>query len=161
MVGHLYRRHKPAGESFLRKRFKEFTIGDICYYKIDGLHTGAPSENIYVNRSYDGMPVYGDARLYNDEYTFTQCFRKGLSILKEESPGVFLLGCAATQNMSSLGAAFGMVNAMRVGPDNDGAIRGVWKSTTAGADYAVTYTSCTTKSGTTILTPILSAVPIR
>ena len=126
----------PAGESFLRKRFKRIYNWGYRYYKIDGLHTGAPSENIYVNRSYDGMPVYGDARLYNDEYTFTQCFRKGLSILKEESPGVFLLGCAATQNMSSLGAAFGMVNAMRVGPDNDGAIRGVWKSTTAGADYA-------------------------
>lgn len=126
----------PAGEIFLRERFKRIYNWGYRYYKIDGLHTGAPSENIYINRSYDGIPVYGDARLYNDEYTFTQCFRKGLSILKEEAPGVFLLGCAATQNMSSLGASFGMVDAMRVGPDNDGAIQGVWGKTTAGADYA-------------------------
>lgn len=126
----------PAGEKFLRERFKRIYDWGYRYYKIDGLHTGAPSENIYVTRSYDGVPVYGSARLYNDEYTFTQCFRKGLSILKEEAPGVFLLGCAATQNMSSFAASFGMVDAMRVGPDNDGAIQGAWGKTTAGADYA-------------------------
>lgn len=126
----------PTGEKFLRERFRRIYNWGYRYYKIDGLHTGAPSENISISRSYNGVPVYGNARLHNDEYTFTQCFRKGLSILKEEAPDVFLLGCTAVQNMSSFGAAFGMVNAMRVGPDNDGAIRGIWKGTTAGADYA-------------------------
>lgn len=38
--------------------------------------------------------------------------------------------------MSSFAASFGMVDAMRVGPDNDGAIQGAWGKTTAGADYA-------------------------
>lgn len=126
----------PKGEEFLRKRFKRIYDWGYLYHKIDGLHTGAPSENIYVTRSYNGMPVYGDAKLFDDEYTFTQCFRKGLMILREEAPDAFLLGCTVTQNMSALGSAFGLVNAMRVGPDNGYAARGEWTSLTTGADYA-------------------------
>ena len=41
----------PAGEKFLRERFKRIYDWGYRYYKIDGLHTGAPSENIYVTRS--------------------------------------------------------------------------------------------------------------
>lgn len=126
----------PKGEQFLRDRFKRIYNWGYRYFKIDGLHIGAPSENIYVNRSYDGKPIFGKAKIDDEQLTFVQCFRKGLSILNEEAPNAFLLGCAATQNMSSLSSSFGLIDAMRVGPDNDGAARGVWSDVTAGADFA-------------------------
>ncbi|NBK99437.1 MAG: hypothetical protein EOM50_15735 [Erysipelotrichia bacterium] len=126
----------PQGEAFLRERFKRIHGWGYRYFKIDGLHTGAPSENIYVNRAYDGRPIFGKAKIYNPNMTFVECFRRGLTLLREEAPQTFLLGCAATQNMSSLASAFGLVDAMRVGPDNDSAARGNWKSVTAGADFA-------------------------
>lgn len=126
----------PAGEDFLRKRFKRIYDWGYRYFKIDGLHTGAPSENIYINRVYRGGSLYGKACIYDPDKTFTECFRKGLSILREEAPDVFLLGCSTTQNMSSFAPAFGMVDGMRVGPDNDKARVGDWNCVTRGADYA-------------------------
>ncbi|MEI6752877.1 MAG: hypothetical protein WCK78_06895 [Paludibacter sp.] len=126
----------PAGEAFLRKRFKRIYDWGYRYFKIDGLHTGAPSENIYITRTYKGKPSYGDAKLYNNDMTYVQCFRKGLSLLKEEAPNAFLLGCAATQNMSLFASSFGFVDAMRVGPDNDSGRTGNWQRVTAGADFA-------------------------
>ncbi len=126
----------PAGAAFLRKRFKSIYDWGYKYFKIDGLHTGAPSENIYVTRAYKGKPSYADAKLYNNDMTYVQCFRKGMSLLKEEAPDAFLLGCAATQNMSSFAASFGFVDAMRVGPDNDRGRIGNWAQVTAGADFA-------------------------
>lgn len=124
------------GEAFLRDRFRRIYQWGYRYWKIDGLHTGAPSENVYVQRDYKGSPMYGDALLSDSHQTFVQGFRRGLTLLKEEAPDVFLLGCSATQNMSSLAGSFGLVHAMRVGPDNDGATVGKWNIVTRGADYA-------------------------
>lgn len=126
----------PKGELFLRERFKRIYDWGYRYFKIDGLHTGAPSENIYVNRAYEGKPIFGKAKIYNQDMTFVQAFRRGISILREEAPKTFLLGCTVTQNMLSFGASFGMVDAMRVGPDNDSARKGVWSNVTKGAHYS-------------------------
>lgn len=126
----------PAGESFLRKRFRRIYDWGYRYLKVDGLHTGAPSENVYVQRSYQGEPVYGNAQLFDSNKTFVECFRKGLTLLREEASDAFVLGCSATQNMSSFAPAFGLVDAMRVGPDNDKACEGQWNNVTRGADYA-------------------------
>ena len=46
-------------------------------------------------------------------------------------PGVFLLGCCAPQNMRSYGGAFGLLDAMRIGPDNGPA----WASLLRGPTY--------------------------
>ncbi|TNJ46064.1 hypothetical protein KFZ70_09235 [Tamlana fucoidanivorans] len=126
----------PKGEMFLRERFKRLYNWGYRYFKIDGLHTGAPSENVYVNRSYNGVNSYANAKIYNDDLTFTECFRRGITILKEEAPDAFLLGCTITQNMSAFTSSIGAVHAMRVGPDNDTARNGDWKNITKGADYA-------------------------
>lgn len=126
----------PAGELFLRNRFRRIYDWGYRYFKVDGLHTGAPSENVYVQRSYLGESVYGDAQLYDKDQTFVGCFRKGLTLLREEAPDAFVLGCSATQNMSSFAPAFGLVDAMRVGPDNDKACEGQWNNVTRGADFA-------------------------
>lgn len=126
----------PKGEDFLRKRFKRIYDWGYRYFKIDGLHIGAPSENVYINREYKGGNMYGEARLYSEKSTFVEGFRKGLELIREEAPDAFLLGCSVTQNMSSFGTSFGLVDAMRVGPDNDKALRGDWENVTRGADYA-------------------------
>jgi hypothetical protein len=126
----------PAGEAFLHDRFRRIYDWGYRYFKIDGLHSGAPSLNIYVNRGYDGRPCFADAVIHNPDMTFVQCFRHGMDILHEEAPDVFLLGCTITQNMSAMGESFGMVDAMRVGPDNDRASSGVWKNVLNGPSFA-------------------------
>ena len=125
----------PDGEAFLRERFKRIHDWGYRYIKVDGLHIGSPSHNIYVNRSYDGK-TFGDAEIYNKEMTFIEAYRHGLEILREENPDTFILGCSATQNMVSFAPVFGLIDAMRVGPDNDGAIKGKWAHTIRGADFA-------------------------
>ncbi|WP_136060165.1 alpha-galactosidase [Pontiella sulfatireligans] len=125
----------PLGEAFLRKRFKRIYDWGYRYIKVDGLHIGSPSHNLYVNRSYDGK-VFGNAEIHDKSMTFVEAYRKGLDIMREEFPDTTILGCAATQNMVSFAPVFGLVDAMRVGPDNGGASKGDWKQTIAGADYA-------------------------
>ncbi|MDF7822745.1 hypothetical protein P4B35_01865 [Pontiellaceae bacterium B12227] len=125
----------PRGEAFLRERFKRIHDWGYRYIKVDGLHVGTPSPNLYVNRSYDGK-VFADAEIHDKSLTFIEAYRKGLTMLREGFPDTFILGCAATQNYLSLAPVFGLVDAMRVGPDNGGAVKGNWAQTTAGADYA-------------------------
>lgn len=127
----------PAGEKFLRERFRRIYDWGYRYFKIDGLHTGAPSENLYVIRGYNpSIPSYGDAVIHDSGSTFTECFRKAMSVLRQEAPDAFLLGCNTTQNMGSLGSSIGYLDAMRVGPDNGAGKDGSWKNVTKGADFA-------------------------
>lgn len=125
----------PKGEAFLRERFKRIQDWGYRYIKVDGLHTGTPSENIYRNSFYRGV-TFAEAENYDPSMTFIEGYRKGLGILREETPGTFILGCTATQNMLSFAPVFGMVDAMRVGPDNDSGHRGAWNGVTNGAKFA-------------------------
>ncbi len=125
----------PKGAAFIRQRVKRIYDWGYRYFKIDGLHTGMPSTNIYINNQYKHEDVFGKGKLYNPNKTYVECFRDGLGFLHEEAPDVFVLGCSSTQNLCSFGPAFGQVDAMRVGPDNDGALRGQWAGVTLGAKY--------------------------
>ena len=125
----------PKGEAFLRKRFKRIHDWGYRYIKIDGLHFGSPSRCTYGNRSYKSE-VFGNAKIYNPDMTFIEGYHKGMKMLHEEAPDTFMLGCTIAQNQVSFAPLFGFVDAMRVGPDNDGAIRGIWSKVTLGADYA-------------------------
>lgn len=125
----------PDGKAFLRNRFERVYDWGYRYIKIDGLHIGMPSHNIYVNRAYEGK-TFAEASIHDPDLTFVEAFRKGLEILREETPGTFILGCSATQNMVSFGPSFGFVDAMRVGPDNDRAMNGDWTFLLRGPDYA-------------------------
>ncbi len=118
----------PKGEAFLRQRFKRLHDWGYRYFKLDGLHTGAPSRNIYVHREFKGETFADNAELHNKDMTFVQAFRHGLDIVREEAPETFCLGCCVVQNMVSFAPAFGKVDAMRVGPDNDDAASGHWES---------------------------------
>lgn len=99
------------------------------YFKMDGLWTGTATEQIYINDGYrdDGI---GDAVFYNPDKPNIEVYRDGLKLVRETAgKDVFFLGCCASQNMRSFGGSFGLVDAMRVGPDNgsdwSGLLRGI------------------------------------
>lgn len=92
------------------------------FFKMDGYWTGSATKQIYVNDGYkeDGM---GDAVLSNPDKTNIEALRDGSKLVREAAgPDVFLLGCAITQNMRTFGGSFGLLDAMRVGPDTLGEI---------------------------------------
>ncbi len=88
------------------------------YFKMDGMWTGTATLQQYINSDYkdDGI---GDAVFHDPNFTNIQAYRSGLSLVRQTAgKEVFILGCCAPQNMRSYGGAFGMVDAMRIGPDN-------------------------------------------
>ena len=86
-------------------------------FKMDGLWTGSATRLMYVNDGYKDDAI-GEAALHDPDKTHIEAFRDGLKLVREAAgPGVFLLGCCVSQNMRSFGGAFGLVDAMRVGPD--------------------------------------------
>jgi hypothetical protein len=90
------------------------------FLKLDGFHSGAATENIYINTGYRDTTI-GAVQLADPTKTQIEAFRSGIKALREAAgPDVFLLGCAITQNMVSYSGSFGLVDAMRVGPDNAG-----------------------------------------
>ncbi|MDR1963146.1 MAG: alpha-galactosidase, partial [Planctomycetaceae bacterium] len=98
------------------------------YFKLDGLWTGLATEQLYINNEYCpddlGEPVFHDPHL-----TPVAAYRKGFEIIRQAAgDDVFLLGCNVSQNMRTLGASFGCVDAMRIGPDNGAK----WDSLKAG-----------------------------
>lgn len=94
------------------------------FFKMDGLWTGTATKQIYVNTGYrdDGI---GDAVFANPEKTNIEAYRDGLKLVRQTAGDrVFLLGCCASQNLRSYGGAFGLLDAMRIGPDTGGHLGG-------------------------------------
>jgi hypothetical protein len=103
------------------------------YLKMDGLWTGSATVQQYVNLAYKDDHM-GDAVFHDPSKTNIEALRSGLKLVRETAgPDVFLLGCCAPQNMRSYGGAMGLVDAMRVGPDNNG---GNWKGVLRGPQIA-------------------------
>jgi hypothetical protein len=89
-----------------------------AYFKMDGLWTGTATKQMYVNSGYrdDGI---GDAVFHDPNKTNIEAYRDGLKLVRAAAGSdVFFLGCCAPQNMRSFGGAFGLLDAMRIGPDN-------------------------------------------
>lgn len=108
----------PAARDYLRDVVKRISQ-DWGYqlFKMDGLWTGSATKQVYVNDGYvdDGI---GDAVFANPDKTNIEVLRDGLRLVREAAgPAVFLLGCCVSQNMRSFGGSFGLLDAMRVGPD--------------------------------------------
>ncbi|NQT87249.1 hypothetical protein HQ560_10825, partial [bacterium] len=122
----------PKTQKFLHQRVKRVYDWGYRYFKIDGMHTGMPSNNIYVHTAYRDQG-FGKSRLHDPHVTHIEAYRKGLHIVAEAAPEVFVLGCNVSQNMMCMGPAFGLIGAMRIGPDNGGAGGGNWSQVTRGA----------------------------
>ncbi len=88
------------------------------YFKLDGLWTGIATEICYINTGYKEDHL-GQATLHDPTKTHVEAYRDGLKIVREAAgDDVFFLGCNVAQNMRTLGASFGLIDAMRIGPDN-------------------------------------------
>jgi hypothetical protein len=109
----------PAVRDYLRRNIRRLTRDwGFQYFKMDGLWTGTATKQVYVNSGYkdDGI---GDAVFHNAQKTNLEAYRDGLKLVRAAAgKDVFILGCCSPQNMRSYGGAFGLVNAMRIGPDN-------------------------------------------
>ena len=88
------------------------------YFKYDGMWTAMACEQLYVNDGY--LPDDLGCQIFDDPTkTNVECFRKGLQMVRDAAgEEVFILGCNVSQNMRTMGASYGLVNAMRIGPDN-------------------------------------------
>lgn len=89
------------------------------YFKMDGLWTGSCTEQIYVNDGYRDDKI-GTHQPFHDRFaTNIEAYRSGLKLIREAvGPDVFFSGCNVSQNMRSLGGSIGLVDSMRIGPDN-------------------------------------------
>lgn len=98
------------------------------YFKLDGLWTGMANEQLYVNNEYRPDDL-GEALFHDPSLTPIAAYRKGFEIIRRAAgDDVFVLGCNISQNMRTMGASFGCVDAMRIGPDNGAG----WNSLKAG-----------------------------
>jgi hypothetical protein len=89
-------------------------------FKMDAFWTGSATRLVYPNNGYRDDAI-GEAGFSNADVTNIEALRSGVKLVRETAgPGVFLLGCCVSQNMRSFGGAFGLLDAMRVGPDAGG-----------------------------------------
>ena len=154
--GSLLDMSNPKTQAFVHDRVKRITDWGYRYFKLDGMHTGAVTHNVYVNSGYatsgrwlntrnfvgdqEAGPGIVDVKttsnvLHDPRMTHIEAYREGLRIVREAAPDVFILGCNVSQNMRSMGPAFGLIDAMRIGPDNGGAGSGRWNHVMVGPHH--------------------------
>lgn len=102
------------------------------YIKIDGMWCASALEQIYVNDEYYQEDM-GEQLFFDPKTTNIENFRSGLQLVRDAAKGTFILGCNVSQNMRVMASSYGLVDAMRVGPDNgaswDGVCAGPWRGT--------------------------------
>lgn len=101
------------------------------YIKIDGLWTGTGTKIEYVNSGYvdDNM---GDAVFQDPTKSNIENYRSGLRLVRQAAgPNTFILGCNSPQNMRTYGGTFGLVDGMRIGPDN----KATWSAMLRGPTF--------------------------
>ncbi|MEN6384931.1 MAG: TIM-barrel domain-containing protein [Phycisphaerales bacterium] len=87
-------------------------------FKLDGLWTGLGNQMLYIHNSYK-PDDFGRQIVFNPSLTPFQAYHNAFRLIRKGAGNnVFILGCNTAQNMRSFGAAIGMVDAMRIGPDN-------------------------------------------
>ncbi len=126
---------QPALRDYLRTNIRR--IGrewGFRYFKMDGLWTGTATRQQYVNEGYRDDHM-GDAVFHDPNVTNPESYRSGLRLVRETDPDAFILGCCIPQNMRSYGGAFGLVDAMRVGPDNGADWNGLKRGPTFGTRH--------------------------
>ena len=105
------------------RQYVQDVVGRIAHdwgyrlFKMDGFWTGSATRQIYVNDGYRDDHI-GEAVFSNPDKTNIEALRDGVKLVRKTAgPKVFLLGCCVSQNMRSFGGSFGLLDAMRVGPD--------------------------------------------
>jgi len=109
---------QPGARENLRHVVGSIRDWGFRYFKMDGLWTGSGTAQSYVCDGYreDNM---GDAVFSNPDKTNIEAMRDGLKLVREAAGrDVFLSGCNLSQNMRSFSGSVGLVDSMRIGPDN-------------------------------------------
>jgi len=109
----------PDARDFLASNIRRICRDwGFSYLKLDGLWTGMATNILYINNGYQ-PDDFGKAVFHDERVTPVEAYRQGLKLVREAAgKKTFLLGCNVAQNMRTLGASFGLVDAMRIGPDN-------------------------------------------
>jgi hypothetical protein len=111
----------PAAQERLRKTVEQMANDwQFNYFKLDGFNAALGVENIYAtaNGEYRADDL-GEPVFFNPAITPVAAHRLGLQIVRRAAGNdAFILGCNVSQNMRSMGASYGLVDAMRIGPDN-------------------------------------------
>jgi len=126
----------PAAREYLHKIVSQMANDwNYNYFKLDGFNAALGVENIYNTANGEYREDYfGETVYHNPEITPVAAHRLGLETVREAAgEEAFILGCNVSQNMRSMGASFGLVDAMRIGPDNGAGWsslkRGPWHGT--------------------------------
>jgi len=110
---------RPEVQDYLAGMVRAIHGWGFNYFKMDGLWTGTATEQIYVNDGYREDHIGSNAPFHNPRKTNLEAFRDGLTLLRQAAgPDVFFSGCNVSQNMRTLGGCLGLVDSMRIGPDN-------------------------------------------
>ena len=109
----------PKTQEYIRTEVKRIAKDwGYQYFKMDGLWTGMACDINYVNTGFKDDRL-GETVLHDPSKTHIEAYRNGFKLVREAAgKDVFFLGCCVAQNMRTLGASFGLVDAMRIGPDN-------------------------------------------
>ena len=109
----------PAVTNYLAGLVKTIHSWGVNYFKMDGLWTGSATEQIYVNDGFHEDHIGENAPFHDPKKTNIEAMRDGLKLLRQAAgPDVFFSGCNLSQNMRSLAGSLGLVDSMRIGPDN-------------------------------------------
>jgi hypothetical protein len=108
----------PGARELLRTSVSRMTRDwGYKYLKIDGLWTGLAVEILYPQPTVRPDKL-GEAVFHDKSKANVDAYRDGLKLVREAAgDDVFILGCNVAQNIRTLGASFGLVDAMRVGRD--------------------------------------------
>jgi hypothetical protein len=110
---------RPEVQAYLAEMVRTIHGWGYNYFKMDGLWTGTATEQIYVNDGYHDDHIGNNAPFHDPKKTNLEAFRDGLRLLRRAAgPDVFFSGCNVSQNMRTLGGTIGLLDSMRIGPDN-------------------------------------------
>lgn len=109
----------PEVREHLTRLIKLIRSWGYTYFKMDGLWTGTATKLVYVNDGYRDDLIGNNAPFHDPTKSNIETFRDGLKLVRAAAgPEVFFSGCNVSQNMRILGGAIGLVDSMRIGPDN-------------------------------------------
>ncbi|MDR0535645.1 MAG: alpha-galactosidase [Puniceicoccales bacterium] len=102
----------------LRTLSREMRRWGVNYYKMDGLWAGLATDTYYINDGFKDDKLGDHLPFYDLGKTNIEAYRQGLQAIRQGAGAdVFFSGCNVAQNMRTLGASIGLVDAMRIGPD--------------------------------------------
>ena len=126
----------PKSQEYIRQMVQRISHDwGYKYFKMDGFHTGSGTRQRYVDNQYQEDDL-GKTVRHDPSMTPIEGYRLGMKIIRDTAgDDVFFLGCCQVQNLRCFGTTFGMLDAMRVGPDNGAG----WKNADRGPRYGGRY----------------------